>query len=77
MVHLAAAPDALPATPGKVRISRLKGYWRFREIERDRTEVIYSMHSEPGGSLPGWAAAGMVAHLPYETLNMLREHLER
>ncbi|WP_041948419.1 START domain-containing protein [Turneriella parva] len=77
LIWLAAAPDALPPTPGKVRIAKLKGYWRFRELDAGHTEVIYSMHSEPGGSLPGWAAAGMVAHLPFETLKKLREVLER
>jgi len=77
LIWLAAAPDAMPPTPGKVRIAKLKGYWRFRELAPNSTEVIYSMHSEPGGSLPGWAAAGMVAHLPFETLKKLREQLER
>lgn len=77
LIWLAAAPDALPPTPGKVRIAKLKGYWRFRELDAHHTEVIYSMHSEPGGALPGWAAAGMVVHLPFETLKKLREVLEK
>jgi hypothetical protein len=40
-------------------------------------DVTYSMHSEPGGSLPSWGAAGMVAHLPYETMKKLKTELER
>lgn len=76
-IQIEAAPNAVPVTPGRVRISRLKGYWTFVEVAPGSVEVTYSMHSEPGGSLPAWAVAGMVAHLPYETLNQLRMRLEK
>lgn len=75
-IELAAAPDALPENSGKVRISKLSGYWTFTEKEAGHMEVVYSLHSEPGGNLPSWAAAGMVEHLPYETLLKLRKVLE-
>lgn len=75
-VSMRAVPDALPVNPGRVRISQLKGYWKFSELSPDAVEITYSMHSEPGGSLPGWAVSGMVGHLPYQTLNSLRQLLE-
>lgn len=76
-IHIEAAAGVLPVTPGRVRISRLKGYWNFWEIVPGSVEITYTLHSEPGGSLPAWAVAGMVAHLPYETLNKLRAQLEK
>ncbi len=76
-VSIAAAPDALPQAKGRVRVSKLKGYWSFIEIAPNELEVTYAMHSEPGGNLPGWAAAGMVAHLPHETMKKLRLELEK
>ncbi|HNL11013.1 MAG TPA: START domain-containing protein [Turneriella sp.] len=76
-ITIAAEPNALPQKSGRVRIPRLKGYWSYVEISAGELEVTYSMHSEPGGSLPGWAAAGMVAHLPYETMKRLKAELER
>ena len=76
-IDIEAAPNALPITPGRVRISRLKGHWNFLEIAPGSLEVTYTLHSEPGGSLPAWAIAGMVAHLPYETLSKLRLQLEK
>jgi hypothetical protein len=76
-INIEAAPSALPVTPGRVRISRLRGYWNFQELAPGSVEVTYTLHSEPGGSLPAWAVAGMVAHLPYETLNKLRAQLEK
>ncbi len=75
-VTMEAVPDAIPPTPGRVRISQLKGYWKFTELSPGAVEITYSMHSEPGGSLPGWAVSGMVGHLPYQTLNNLRQLLE-
>lgn len=76
-IHIEAAPNAVSVTPGRVRISRLKGHWNFLEIAPGSVEVTYTLHSEPGGSLPAWAIAGMVAHLPYETLSKLRVQLEK
>lgn len=76
-IQIEAEPGVLPVTPGRVRIERLKGYWHFEEIAPGSLQVTYSMHSEPGGSLPAWAVAGMIAHLPYETLNKLRMRLEQ
>lgn len=75
-IQIEAAPNVVPVSPGRVRISRLKGYWNFAEVAEGSVEVTYTLHSEPGGSLPAWAVAGMVAHLPYETLNKLRAQLE-
>ncbi|MFO1470832.1 MAG: START domain-containing protein [Turneriella sp.] len=75
-IQIEAAPNAVPVTPGRVRISRLKGHWTFVEVAPGSVEVTYMLHSEPGGSLPAWAIAGMVAHLPYETLSKLRARLE-
>jgi hypothetical protein len=53
----AAEPNALPQKSGRVRIQRLKGYWSYVEISPGELDVTYSMHSEPGGNLPSWAAA--------------------
>lgn len=75
-IAIAAEPSALPQSNGRVRITKLKGYWSYVEMEGE-LEVTYSMHSEPGGSLPSWAAAGMVAHLPYETMKKLKMELEK
>ncbi len=76
-IQIEAAPNAVPVTPGRVRISRLQGYWKFLEVAPGSLEITYVLHSEPGGSLPAWAVAGMVAHLPYETLSRLRAELEK
>lgn len=75
-VSLVATPTAIPENPGKVRIQALKGYWQFSELGSGLVHIVYSLHSEPGGNLPAWASAGMVAHLPYETLLKLRGKLE-
>lgn len=75
-IFLEAAPDALPLNSGHVRIARLNGYWKFSQISAQSIEVVYGLHSEPGGYLPDWAVSAMVAHLPFETLNKLRSRLE-
>lgn len=76
-ISLEAMPSALPANDRRVRISQLRGYWRFVEAAPRKVEVTYSLYSDPGGHLPGWAVSAMAAHLPYETLNNLRTLLQK
>lgn len=76
IVSIIAEPEALPQTPGKVRIQKLSGLWTFTQIDAEYVRVEYRLHSEPGGYLPSWAIAGMISHLPYQTLVKLRSRLE-
>ena len=51
-ITLTAVPEIIPQTPGKVRISRLAGSWQFRALGAGEVQIVYSLHTEPGGNLP-------------------------
>jgi hypothetical protein len=74
---LSGVADYLPEQKGLVRVSMAEGYWAFIPKAAGEVEVIYQMHSEPGGRVPSWLAAGFVVDAPYHTLEALRRRVIR
>ncbi|MDX1722470.1 MAG: START domain-containing protein [Pseudomonas sp.] len=74
---LSGVADYLPEQKGWVRVSMAEGYWAFIPKTAGEVEVIYQMHSEPGGNIPSWLAAGFVVDAPYYTLEALRRRVIR
>ncbi|MBU0809067.1 MAG: START domain-containing protein [Gammaproteobacteria bacterium] len=68
--------DYLPVRPGFVRINRVEGFWQLTPRDGE-IEVIYQVHSEPGGSVPAWLANGFVVDAPFNTLQALRQLAEQ
>lgn len=67
----------LPKQAGFVRVSRVEGYWSLIPKGAGEVEVIYQVHSEPGGSVPSWLANSFVVDAPYNTLLSLRRLVEK
>jgi len=74
---LHGVPDYLPEHAGFVRVSRVEGYWTLIPMGVGEVEVIYQVHSEPGGSVPSWLANSFVVDAPYNTLFSLRRIAEK
>ncbi len=53
-------------------IKRSRGVYTFKTLGKNRTEVVWQQHVEPGGSIPTWLVNAMVVDLPYETLLKLQ-----
>lgn len=54
-----AANELAPAKPeGWVRITKLRGEWRFEPTAAGKTRVTYVIFSDPGGSLPAFLVEG-------------------
>jgi hypothetical protein len=54
-----AVTDVGPAPKdGWVRITKLKGFWRFEPDEGGKTRFTYVVFSDPGGSLPAFLVEG-------------------
>lgn len=68
--------DYLPLQQGFVRVSKVEGFWSLTPHEGE-IEVIYEVHSEPGGSVPAWLANSFVVDAPFNTLQGLRELAEK
>ena len=68
--------DYLPLQQGFVRVSKVEGFWSLTPRE-DEIEVVYQVHSEPGGSVPAWLANSFVVDAPFNTLHGLRQLAEQ
>jgi hypothetical protein len=68
--------DYLPLQPGFVRVSKVEGFWSLTPLDGE-IEVVYQVHSEPGGSVPAWLANSFVVDAPFNTLQGLRQLAEQ
>ncbi|MES2820102.1 MAG: START domain-containing protein [Pseudomonadota bacterium] len=74
---LEGVPDYLPEGKGFVRVSKVQGIWKLTPKGDAAVEVLYEVHSEPGGSVPSWLANSFVVDAPYNTLQALRTLAEK
>lgn len=74
---LEGVPTYVPEEKGFVRVAQVEGFWKFVPKGPDQTEVIYQVHTEPGGSVPSWLANKFVVDAPFNTLKALRERAEK
>lgn len=73
---LKGVADYLPEQKGFVRVSKVEGFWTLTPLAGE-VEVIYQVHSEPGGSVPAWLANSFVVDAPFNTLQGLRQLAEQ
>ncbi|MET1076469.1 MAG: START domain-containing protein [Pseudomonas sp.] len=74
---LQGVPEYLPEEDGFVRVSKVEGVWKLTPKGPGSVEVIYEVHSEPGGSVPSWLANSFVVDAPFNTLEGLRQRAEK
>jgi hypothetical protein len=63
---------SVPVGKGNVRMPEISGQWVLTPINRDHTNVIYTVKSNPGGSLPKALANMKSKDIPYNTLMGLK-----
>ena len=66
----------LDVPSGVVRMPRLLGSYVLTPVAEGGTHVVYTVDSDPGGSLPAWLIKQAGKDLPYRTLKNLRERAE-
>jgi ribosome-associated toxin RatA of RatAB toxin-antitoxin module len=76
-IQVAAAPDAYPEQPDRVRVKKAKGSWILEPLSELKTRVTFQMHLEPGGGIPEWLTNARVVDSPFEALTNMREVLSR
>jgi len=67
-IEIKGIPDYIPEKTGLQRVRKIDGFWRFTPLENGSVEVVYQVHSEPGGNLPSWLVNSIVVSQPYYTL---------
>ena len=56
-----------------LQITKSKGSYRLIVEGKNKTKIIWQLHTEPGGYIPTWLANAMVLDLPFYSLDKLRE----
>jgi hypothetical protein len=75
--NLKGVPAYAPEEKGFVRVAQVDGFWKFTPKGADQVEVIYQVHTEPGGDVPSWLANKFVVDAPFNTLKALKERAEK
>ncbi|WP_434569329.1 START domain-containing protein [Pseudomonas sp. Z3-8] len=75
--NLKGVPAYAPEEKGFVRVAQVEGFWKFTPKGADQVEVIYQVHTEPGGDVPSWLANKFVVDAPFNTLKALKERAEK
>lgn len=68
--------DLKPLPSKVVRMPRLVGFYKLRQLDANKTQVTYQIDADIGGSIPAWLAKRSSKELPYETLSKLRDRVE-
>ena len=66
----------LPVT-GVVRMTKLRGYFRFQALSENKTRLVYVVDADPVGSLHKWIARLATKKLPLNTIKNLRKQCRR
>jgi hypothetical protein len=69
--------DMVPVKPKVVRIADSRGKWVLSPIGNDRVKVVYTLHADPGGSIPAWLTNLFVTQGPKQSFKKLKVHLQK
>jgi hypothetical protein len=64
-------------TRDMIRIPFMKGQWALTMIDRDKTQVVYTICADAGGSIPLWLIKTFFEGTPYKTLENLRHFAKK
>lgn len=62
---------------GVVRISDSKGRWQITPLPNNHIQVEYTLHVNPGGSLPTWLVNMFATQGPMEIFSKMKTQLEK
>ncbi|HZY39582.1 MAG TPA: START domain-containing protein [Mucilaginibacter sp.] len=72
-----AVPGMVPEKKGIVRIDHSIGKWTIVPIDADHIRVQYTLHTEPGGSLPAWMVNMFAAEGPLQVFRGIKAQLQK
>jgi len=72
-----AVPGYVPVKKGLVRIDNSVGKWIITPIGPNQVRVEYSIHVDPGGSLPSWLVNMFADQAPVQIFKNLKNELHK
>ena len=70
-----AAGGMVPVKDGIVRIENSTGKWVLTPMANGYVAVVYTLHVDPGGSLPAWLVNMFATEGPYKIFEKLKQQL--
>jgi hypothetical protein len=72
-----AVPGLVPTKHGVVRVSDSKGKWIITPMANDHIYVEYSIHVDPGGTLPAWLINMFATEGPMDIFRNIKLQLQK
>lgn len=72
-----AIPGYVPVKKGLVRIDNSVGKWIITPLSAKQVRVEYSIHVDPGGSLPAWLVNMFADEAPIQIFKNLKNELQK
>jgi hypothetical protein len=69
--------DMVPVKSKVVRIANSRGKWVLSPLGNDHVKVVYTLHADPGGSIPAWLTNLFVTQGPKQSFKKLKVHLQK
>lgn len=72
-----AVPGMVPVKEGLVRIANSTGKWILTPVGADKVKIEYTLHVEPGGSIPAWIVNMFATNGPLEIFRKLKIQVQK
>jgi hypothetical protein len=69
--------DMVAVKPGIVRVADSNGKWVLTPEGNGKVKVLYTLHADPGGSIPAWLSNMFVTQGPAESFKKLKLQLQK
>jgi hypothetical protein len=69
--------DMVPVKPKIVRIANSKGKWIVSPVGADHVKILYTLHADPGGSVPSWLTNLFVTQGPSQSFKKFKVHIQK
>jgi hypothetical protein len=70
-------PDMVPVKAGIVRIANSKGKWVITPLNNNQVKILYTLHADPGGSIPSWLTNLFVTQGPSQSFKKFKQHIQK
>ncbi|MGF7079354.1 START domain-containing protein [Mucilaginibacter sp. UYCu711] len=70
-------PNMVPVKPNIIRIANSKGKWVLYPVNKQEVKIIYTLHADPGGSIPAWLTNLFVTQGPSQSFKKFKVHIQK
>lgn len=76
-IALECVGEGKPVREGIIRVTDCVSEFTLRKVDASHTEIDYTVHIDPGGSLPKWLIAWASRKVPFDTLINLEAYVQK